>query len=348
MRSVVSVIGGLAVLAAFVAMPQAMAAQDPQARTLRMARQSDQPAFNSIPTTLPGTVASLGFEAQSISEFGNQAGLVATTGGQRNLRSMRVVMTSGACQTRAPQTLHCTTVPGATFSEPITANIYAVDNSGVVPAPGVPPLATVTQTFNIPYRPSQDDVNCTGGNAGKWFDTTTGTCFSSIADTIQFDFPAGASLPSEVIWTVAFNTTNHGYNPIGPMPCNATPAGCGYNSLNVGVQTFPGQPSVGTVADPNGAYINASNPNTYCNVGQIDVLRFTTSAMDCFTGFLPLAEILIAGAADPIDPGHQYRRPHRTQHRPHRNATARAVNRQHDRVNLDYTQGHRHHGIQGN
>ena len=51
----------------------------------------------------------------------------------------------------------CVTPPGATFSQAITLNIYAV-------VPGAPPqpgalIHTTTQTFQIPFRPSSDAVH---------------------------------------------------------------------------------------------------------------------------------------------------------------------------------------------
>jgi hypothetical protein len=320
----------VSVLGALTALTALTLSAVPPVGAVAAVRQNERPAYDSIPPTLPGNVSGVGFEALAVSEFGDQVGLATT--GRRALRAMRVVMTSGACQTRDPQTLRCVTTPGATFPVPITGNIYAVDDSGTVPAPGAL-LATVTRTFDIPYRPSQDDVRCTGGQAGGWFDPASGRCFPAIALTIRFDFPAGVRLPDQVIWTLAFNTTNHGYDPVGVQPCNATPAGCGYDSLNAGVQTFPGQPSTGTVFDPNAAYINSTNATTYCDPGPLGVLRFTTSATDCFAGFLPLAEILVGA--------NSARRPYRPGRRP----VAHAVNGQRDDITLRYVQGAHHRSV---
>ena len=254
-------------------------------------------AYSSVPQVVPGNVSSLGFEANSVSEFGDEAGLVPTHGGpgRRLLRSLRVVMSSQRCQTRVSPGNTCVTAPGSYFTHPITANVYAVDGSSGTPRPGAL-LASMTRPFDIAFRPSQDDVNCTGPSAGRWFDTTTNTCFSGIAQSITFHFPRRVPLPRQVIWTVAYNTTHHGYHPIGESaPCFSSPAGCGYDSLNVGAQTFPGSPFVGTDVDPSGAFLAATSGSTYCDGGTagIGFLRVDTP---CWAGFAPMAEIKVSGA----------------------------------------------------
>ncbi|MBP8539183.1 hypothetical protein [Streptomyces sp. MK37H] len=257
-------------------------------------------AYSSIPQQVPGNVSSLGFEATSTSEFGDEVGLAAltqpasATPEPRTLKSLQVVMSSQKCQNGSPSGGDCLTTPGATFTHPITANIYAVDNSGPVPAPGAL-LATVTKTFNIPYRPSADPVNCTGSNAGKWFSPADNTCYNGLAHTVKFDFPGVTTLPDQVIWTVAYNTTHAGYNPIGESaPCFTSGNGCPYDSLNVGAQTFPGAPFAGTDVDPNGVFINSSSASTYCDggAGGTGTLRLDTP---CWTGFTPLGEIKTKG-----------------------------------------------------
>lgn len=256
-------------------------------------------AYSSIPAVLPGNTASIGFEATSTSEFGNEAGL---GGGGGVLRSMRVVFTSGACQTRIGPDDTCVTKPGATFSHPITANIYAVGNSGPAPVPGAL-LASVTRTSAIPFRRSEDPVHCPGTHS--WFSPKDQRCFAALAVTLRFGFPGAVRLPSPVIWTVAFNTTHSGYQPIGPQPCDALPAHCGYDSLNAGTQTFPGSPYAGTNIFPNGAFLNTGRASVYCDDGAAGVgfLRLDDSATtDCWRGFTPLAAIDVA-AAGPFRPG---------------------------------------------
>src|SRR3954465_6176977 len=90
-------------------------------------------AYSSIPQIVPGNVASLGFEATSTAEFGDEVGL---SPGRRVLHSLRVVMSSQRCQTRTSPGNVCVTTPGSYFTHPITANIYAVDGSTGTPRPG--------------------------------------------------------------------------------------------------------------------------------------------------------------------------------------------------------------------
>lgn len=253
-----------------------------------LGQANDPVAYSSIPQHVPGNVSSLGFEATSTSEFGDEVELVGQPG---TLKSLRVVMSSFGCQNGHWFSNDCTTTPGATFTHPITANIYAVDNSGPTPVPAGPPLATVTQSATFSYRPSADPVNCTGADAGKWFDASDSKCYNGLAQTLKFTFPHGISMPNQVIWTVAYNTTHYGYNPIGESAtCYTSGGGCPYDSLNVGAQTFPGAPFAGTDVDPNGVFLNSSSGSQYCDggAGGTGTLRLDTP---CWTGFTPLGEI---------------------------------------------------------
>jgi hypothetical protein len=222
------------------------------------------------------------FQAQRTSEFGDEVQFGDT---ERELASIEVVMSSWACESGSMTT--CTTTPGATFTHPITMNIYAVDESGATAAPGAL-LASRTENSVIPFRPSADNTNCTGG---RWFNTATGTCHNGLAFRLEFDFPAGTTLPERVIWTVAYNTTHAGANPIGTgAACYSTPTGCPYDSLNVGAQTFPGAPYQGIDVDPDAVFLNSTDPAAYCDggAGGTSVLRFDSP---CWTDYKPLGKI---------------------------------------------------------
>ncbi|MGW7331876.1 hypothetical protein ACWGIU_25465 [Streptomyces sp. NPDC054840] len=251
---------------------------------------NDAITYSSIPKQLPGNVTSLGFEAASTNEFGDEVELAPQTGTVRTLKTLRVVLSSFACQTGTWSAGNCGTTAGATFSHPMTANIYAVDNSGPTPTPAGAPLATVTVTPDIAYRPAADPFNCTGADAGKWFSAKEQKCYNGFAQTVQFKFPK-VDLPDQVIWTVAFNTTHSGYSPIGESAaCYTADGGCPYDSLNVGAQTFPGAPFAGTDVDPNGVFLNSDSGSEYCDggAGGTGTLRLDTP---CWTGFTPLGEI---------------------------------------------------------
>lgn len=250
--------------------------------------------YNSIPSVLPGNVASTGFEATSTSELGDSVSM--SSGGK--LHSAQVVMSSWGCEAGSWFAQNCTTTPGSTFSHPITFNVYAV---GIGGQPGAL-LASKTQTFAIPFRPSADGVNCTGGNAGKWFNGTT--CFNGYATTITFDFSATQpTLPANVIWSVAYNTTHYGSSPIGESaPCYGTPQGCGYDSLNVGDDNAGApNPSAGTDTDPDGAVLSSTWAGAYCDggAGGTGTLRVDTSA-GCWAGFRPEGRLRLYDAIPKI------------------------------------------------
>src|SRR6476659_8763043 len=105
--------------------------------------------YNSlVPNGPPSNLPSVGFEATSTSEFG---AAVTFAGSARNLNSVTVGMSSFACVTGSwdggnPVGVPCSSPTGATFSQPMTLNIYQSDGSTLI--------ASVQQTFAIPYRPS--------------------------------------------------------------------------------------------------------------------------------------------------------------------------------------------------
>jgi hypothetical protein len=287
--------------------------------------------YSSIPPRLPGHVRSLGFQANAVSEFGDEVGL-ARTGERRILRNMRVVMDSWACQSGHWFSGDCLTAAGAVYRHPITANIYAVNNSGAATTPGAL-LASTTHVFNIPYRPSAANLRCTGVNAGRWFSPADNTCYDGRALTIDFGFPYGTTLPDRVIWTVAFNTTQYGRHPLGTnAPCFSSPGGCGYDFLNAGAQTFPGSPYAGTDIDPNGAFLSSVTGFAYCDggAGGTGFLRLDTG---CWAGSIPLAQITA------IDP----RKPRRS--RGPRTRSATAVEGQDNQTDLRLTNKARHRRV---
>lgn len=240
--------------------------------------------YDNTPHPLPGNLVSWAFEATGTSEFGDRVGLAA--GGPRLAASVTVVMSSWGCQTGYWYSGDCATAPGATFTHPVTLNVYAV---GAGNAPGAL-LGTATQTFAIPYRPSADPVNCTGG---RWFDATSSTCFNGKAATITFDLAAlSLTLPDEAIVSVAYNTTHFGYTPIGAAaPCYSGPGGCPYDSLNVAVADPATTLSAGTNPAPDDAYQDTAYSS--CTNGAIHPFGLDAG---CWTGAKPAIQIT---AVDP-------------------------------------------------
>ncbi len=181
---------------------------------------------------LPPNMPSYGFEAVSLTSLGDRIALQA--GSPRTLHSITIAMSSWACQTGAWNLGTCASAPNATFSHPITITVY--NSSGTL-------LATRTQTFSIPYRPSADPT-CVGMDAGKW-KAANGTCYNGFASPITFDLRAlNVTLPDDVLaYDVSYNTRTH-----GPVPIGVTGP---YDSLNVGVYASPTvAPSVGSDVEP--------------------------------------------------------------------------------------------------
>lgn len=237
---------------------------------------ADTIAYNAMPFGVVNcSKPSWAFEARQTNEFGNGVVLKAGTG--RTLDSLQVLFVSYACSLSGfwdarmdggePQL--CESAPGATFTHSITARIYAV-NGGTDPHTPGALLATATQDFSIPYRPSADPDRCTDEQAGdpngaRWFNPVTGGCQYSISKVLTFtDWGSSITLPDTVIWTVAFNTTHYGYDPIrqdlGEQTCWNVGPGCPYDSLNVGTMTFVNAPYAGSDDDADVAYVSAGGP----------------------------------------------------------------------------------------
>jgi hypothetical protein len=241
--------------------------------------------FRNIATTLPGNVPSEAFQATSTSEFGDLIQLGAGERSSANL-PVTVVMSSWACQRGGDAS--CSTDPGATWDQPLTLTIYNVNNDAAVPAAGTVVLQT-TQTFAIPYRPSYDPTGpCQAKSSTGWYSAAEDhgqiPCYNGLAHPVTFTLPAGITLPGELIWTISFNTETHGYAPLG----KSGP----WNSLNVGAQTFSGQPVVGTDVESMSAFLNSTWAGAYNDKGAAGTGIFRDdvgNATDNWSANAPLA-----------------------------------------------------------
>jgi hypothetical protein len=247
-----------------------------------------QVIYDSTVNPQPGNLPSEGAEAYSFNEFGDG---ITFDGTARNLSKVAVTMSSWACQSGRWSANNCVTTPGATFSQSVTLNIYAAGS----PAPGAP-IASRTQTFAIPYRPSADPL-CTGPNAGKWYDSSSGTCFNGLANNIVFDFSSlGVVLPNSVVYGIVYNTSNFGPSPIGTGPaCYSSPDGCPYDHLNIALAPVV---TVGTKSFFNTLYQNTIAAN-YCDGGLAGSgsFRLDSPTSACWAGFIPAAQFTAASVA---------------------------------------------------
>jgi len=186
-------------------------------------------AFDSIPDPLPPNMPSYGPEAYQLTSLGDRITLAAGT--SRHLREVTIAMSSWACQGGGWNTADCVTAANATFTHPITLRIYD-DSTNTL-------LATRTQTFTMPYRPSAD-ASCAGG---RW-KAPNGTCYNGFAFKVVFDLRSlDVTLPDNVRYDLTYNTRTQ-----GPQPLGVTGP---YDSLNMGVyDPATASPSAGTDPDP--------------------------------------------------------------------------------------------------
>jgi hypothetical protein len=191
----------------------------------------DSSAKSGPPSNLP----SAGPEAYAFWKMFERIDFVA---GPRKLSNVTVTLSSWACVSGAWYSDDCSTPAGATFPQAVTLEIYDArawqDTGG-----NTPPIASSTQTFNIPYRPSASP-QCTGGNAGKWYSAGTKTCFNGLANDVTFNFGSTITLPNSVVYAISYNTTHYGPSPVGEgAACFGTPAGCPYDALNIALNNTP-------------------------------------------------------------------------------------------------------------
>jgi hypothetical protein len=246
--------------------------------------------YNATPSTLPGNLPSVGAEAYSFQEFGDE---IAFTGTQRTLNTVGITMSSWACQSGGWSTRDCSTAPGATFKVPVTLNIYEAQSTTNNGTPvGVGDLITrVRKTFSIPYRPSANFTHCTGANAGKWWQKSTNTCFNGKAANISFNFSSlGMTLPDTVVVGISYNTTHYGPHPIGESAaCFTASGGCPYDSLNIGLS-----PSVGTGSEvfPGTVFQNAASQGDYCDgTPAINTFNLDSPTSQCWAGSVPAIKV---------------------------------------------------------
>ena len=243
----------------------------------RSQKFSDATIYDSTLSPLPGNEPSQAFQATQTSEFGNQ---IVFGGTARVLSTVVVTMSSWGCQSGSqsvsdtgtidsPTPGSCVTTPGTTFTEPVTFNIYNVGPNNAVGSL----ITTATQTFNIPFRPSAVPVgygpNPTGGcgDGASWFDARSDACYHGLATNITFNF-GHVVVPDTVVYGIAYNTSGYGAHPYGyATACNASPAGCGYDSLNVLLSQQPLNPGVGLDPNLGTVYWNTVTAGWYCDDG---------------------------------------------------------------------------------
>lgn len=238
--------------------------------------------YDSTQSPLPGNLVSLGYAATQAAEAGNQ--IAFSSGSGRVLTSVVVGLSSWGCQSGGWSTDDCVSAPGATFSEPVTLNLYNVGAGGT--AVGTK-IASFTNTFNIPYRPSADasyTTDCAADAAtysepiadfdGHWYDAATGHCYNGLANNITFNL-GHTQVPNKIIYGIAYNTSNYGAAPYGDSTaCYTTAEGCPYDSLNLALTDDPTDVTVGSDPEQGTIYWNTETAANYCDDGAAGVGTF--------------------------------------------------------------------------
>lgn len=246
--------------------------------------------YNSIPNPLPPNVASEGPESYAFSQLGDGLNLAGPEG--RKLDQVSVVLSSWACQTGNWYTATCVTTSGATFPVPITVKIYEVALGPVVAGEQAGSLlATITQTFDLPYRPSSDLTNCKDGG---WYDSKTETCYGGLAVPITVDLSSlDVVLPSQIIVGVEYDTTHYGPHPLGASTtCQTTTEGCFYDSLNISTDSNGGfYRAIGAVLDVDGIFVNYTLPVESCTGSATTGVFALDASPGCWTGYHPEIQV---------------------------------------------------------
>jgi hypothetical protein len=237
-------------------------------------------------------IASLGFECCSVDEFGDALSLKKASA---RVTKVSVLLSSWGCEAGSGFNGTCQTTPGSGFSEPVTLTIYGVTlDSNSKPQPGAV-LLQQTGTFQIPYRPSSNPKCANTGYGGGFIGRFDRACDNGLSHVITFNVRSGrVTLPQQVIVTVAYNTSDSGYNPYGQnTQCFTSSGGCGYDSLNVSAYGDGG--FIGTPIDFNGVQVYFTDAGFYCN-GQPENPNYTLQDdYSCWTGYHPQIEVYGTG-----------------------------------------------------
>ena len=180
--------------------------------------QTTQTVYSSLPASGVVSVPSIGAEATSFNQAGNE--VILTKGGM--LKQVSVTMTDFACQTGTPGAGTCVTTGQATFPLPITLTLYKHSTTNPTTGEVTPgaQITKVTKSFGIRFRPTSTPSCGVGGG----FVGSDGLCHNAYDQNVVF--AVSVKVPATVVWSVSYNTDTSGPNPIGsPVPQDALNVG---------------------------------------------------------------------------------------------------------------------------
>jgi hypothetical protein len=156
--------------------------------------------YSNVPPHVAGLPVLL-YESWSASELGGEVGFA---GSARKDPTVSFLLASYACQSGHAGS--CRTTPGASFSWPLTLEIY---EAGAGASMGSR-VAKVTRKFAIPYRPSASRSCPDEG----WTQGFGPECSFALMHEVSFSLP-GTTLPKSAVVALAFDTQNYGSSPTG-------------------------------------------------------------------------------------------------------------------------------------
>ncbi|WP_082099674.1 S-layer homology domain-containing protein [Demequina maris] len=235
---------GVMLAAGMIATPASAATDDPRVDTVY--------GFAEDVYAQPG--GHMSFTARYLNEMGDR---ISLGGEARELDTVTVTLQSFACITGGWNAGNCTTTPGATFTHPITVNLYEVGSGGAVGDL----IVSSTQDETIPYRPSADPTSCEDDPdtsfylESAWFyDETRGKCSPYVVHTMTFDLSNQAvTLPDEVIAAVHFPTVR--------TDPDSYPGGGPWDSLDISLSSVA--PTVGGNVNQGILYFDSTDETLF-------------------------------------------------------------------------------------
>jgi hypothetical protein len=269
---------------------------------------NSQVVYDSFVNPMPSSTPSEAFSQLAVDMNGpaSVGNAVTLASAGKTLSSAVVALNNWACQVGNGNYLPCTTtVPGSTYPATMTFNVY--DPSVSLTSP----VATDTQTFAIPYRPSADAAHC-GATSPEWYDAASSTCHSGQTTTVTFNSFTGSNLvlPSNVVYEISYTPTSN---------LLTDPS----NYLNFSLSTESTNVSIGSDTNPGNLYMNipsataAAGPSgqVTCQAQATGFVQYSTAAgTNCGLGTtlnIPVVEInagaggyislVPGGPAQPVD-----------------------------------------------
>ena len=90
------------------------------------------------------------------------------------------------------------------------------------------------------------------------------------------------------MYGISYNTSHYGYNPVDDaQPCNATEAGCPYDSLNIALVTEPTDVTAGSDTNPHTIWQNSPYASQYCDNGLAGTGTFREDSPTCSDNYDP-------------------------------------------------------------